>query len=405
MSDTREESAPQPTPWGLVILLGAMTAFGPMSIDMYLPALPAIGEGLHATPSQTQATVAAFLAGMAIGQFLYGPASDRFGRRAPILVGAVIYIVASVLCALAATPEMLIAGRFIQALGACAGAVVARAVIRDQFGHTETARMLSMMMLVTGLAPILAPLLGGFLLEFAGWRINFWVLTAFGVAVGLACFLRLKETRSEETAALARSENPLRAYMALFRQKRLIGYGLAGALNGSALFTYIATSADLLIGTYKIPPSAFGWVFGANALGMIGGGQVNRVLLKRRTPDDVLRWSTLVSVVLAVLFVVAAFTNLGGAAGVLTFLFLLLASYGFIQGNTMAGALSVDPRRAGSISALMGALSFATGAVASSIAALFHDGTARPTAVAMLIGLTGSMIALQTLALPRKAQA
>jgi DHA1 family bicyclomycin/chloramphenicol resistance-like MFS transporter len=289
---------------------------------------------------------------------------------------------------------MLIWARFVQALGACAGAVVARAVIRDHFDHTETARMLSMMMLVTGLAPILAPLLGGFLLEIAGWRVNFWVLTGFGVAVGLASFLRLKESRSQATAEQARAENPLQAYLALFKQRRLIGYGLAGALNGSALFTYIATSADVLIGTYKIPPSAFGWVFGANALGMIAGGQVNRQLLRRRTPDQVLAWSSWISAFIAAVLVAAAASGVAGAAIVLGLLFALLASYGFIQGNTMAGALSVDPRRAGSISALMGAMSFSAGAVASSLAA-----------ITMLIGMTGSALALRFLALPRRVQA
>ena len=149
------EPQPDRTPWGLVILLGSLTAMGPVAIDMYLPSLPAIGIGLHASPGEAQATVSAFLAGMAVGQMFYGPASDRLGRRPPILFGTVIYIAASVGCALAVSPAMLIGGRFVQALGACAGGVVARAVVRDRFGHTETARMLSLLMLIAmGLAPI-----------------------------------------------------------------------------------------------------------------------------------------------------------------------------------------------------------------------------------------------------------
>jgi len=255
------------TPWGLVTLLGALTAMGPLAIDMYLPSLPAIGADLQASAAQTEATVAAFLAGMALGQFLYGPASDRFGRKPPILVGIAVYVAGSAACALAGTAALLIGGRFVQALGACAGAVVARAVVRDRFDHTETARMLSLMLLVMGLAPILAPLAGGALLGFGGWRVIFWVMTAFGLVLGPIAAWRMRESRSAETAAHARSEHPVRAYLSLLGQRRLLGYALAGALNGATLFTYISASPDLLIRTYGIPPSAFGWVFGLNAVG------------------------------------------------------------------------------------------------------------------------------------------
>lgn len=402
MSETRDGQAA--TPWGLVILLGALTAFAPMSIDMYLPSLPAIGADLGADAAQTQATVAAFFAGMAIGQFFYGPASDRFGRRAPIMVGVAIYIAASVACALAVSPEMLIASRFVQALGGCAGGVVARAVVRDRFNHTETARMLSLLTLIMGIAPILAPILGGALLSLGGWRLNFWVLTLFGLCVGAATFFRLKESRSEETAAQAASESPLRAYAALFAQPRLVGYALAGALNGATLFTYISASPDLLIGTYGISPQHFGWVFGLNAAGVIGASQVNRYLLRRRTPDEVLTRASIVAVIASIGLALAAVTGFGERWSVLPLLFLLLASYGFMQGNTMAGALNVDIRRAGSISALMGGASFGVGALASSLAGLFHDGTPRPMAITMMLALIGSALALRLLALPRPAR-
>ena len=403
MSETR--TASPPTPWGLVFLLGALTAFAPMSIDMYLPSLPAIGADLHATAAQTQATVAAFFAGMAIGQFFYGPASDRFGRRGPILVGVTIYVAASIACALAVSPEMLIGARFVQALGGCAGGVVARAVVRDRFNHTETARMLSLLTLIMGLAPVLAPMLGGALLTVGGWRVNFWVLTAFGLACGAATFFGLKESRSAETAAQAASENPLKAYMALLRQPRLIGYALAGGLNGATLFTYISASPDLLIGTYGISPQHFGWVFGLNAFGVIGASQVNRYLLRRSTPDEVLSRASIIAVVASIALTIAAVTGIGERWTVLPLLFVLLASYGFMQGNTMAGALNIDFKRSGSISALMGGASFGVGALAASLAGFFHNGTPAPMAIVMMLALMGSALSLRMLALPRTVQA
>ena len=395
---------PSGTGWGLVVLLGALTAFAPMAIDMYLPSLPAIGADLGVSGAHTQVTVSAFLAGMAIGQFFYGPASDRLGRRGPILAGVALFVLASCACALAPTADFLIAARFVQALGGCAGAVVARAVVRDRFDHTGTARMLSLLTLVMGLAPILAPLLGGLLLELGGWRANFWALALFGIAVGLATLFRLEESRSEATALQARSESPLAALGALLKDPRLVGYALAGGLNGATLFTWISASPGLIIGVWGIPASVFGWVFGLNAAGVIGAGQLNRQLLLRYTPEQVLRGASAVGVVAAAFLLAAAFTGWGGMWSVLPLIFLVLSSYGFMAGNTMAGALNVDPRRAGSISALMGSASFAAGAAASSLTAALGDGGALSVAVTLFLAMSGSALALRTLALKGTAR-
>ncbi|WP_454759392.1 multidrug effflux MFS transporter [Caulobacter segnis] len=405
MTDTAQP--PAAVPWRLVLLLGALTAFAPMSIDMYLSSLPAIGRSLHAGPEQTQTTLAAFFAGMAIGQIIYGPASDRFGRRLPMLIGIGVFIAASAVCALAPSIEILIAARFVQALGGCAGAVIARAVVRDRFSHADTARVLSLMTLIMGLAPVLAPQFGGVVQFFAGWRGVFWVLVGFGLLIGLWVTISLAESRSAETEAQARGENPLRAYVALFGMRRLMGYALAGALNGAVLFTYISGAPDLIMGTYGHSPLVFNIIFAFNAVGIIGASQINRLLLRRNLPDQVLSKASIASIIAAFLLTLAAFTGWGGQWTVLPLLFCALSTYGLMGGNTMAGALSVDPRRAGSISALMGSASFGAGAVASWAGGLLHDGTPRPVAGVMFACLVGSALAIFFLALPggKKLQA
>jgi DHA1 family bicyclomycin/chloramphenicol resistance-like MFS transporter len=395
-----DAQVPTPIPWKLVFLLGALTAFAPMSIDMYLSSLPAIGKALQAGPDQTQATLAAFFAGMAIGQFIYGPASDRLGRRGPILLGAAIYTLASAACALAPTIEILIMSRFIQAFGGCAGAVVARAVVRDRFSHADTARVLSTMTLIMGLAPVLAPQLGGVIQWVAGWRAVFAVLALFGLVIMVWVALGLAESRSAQTAALARSENPLMAFLALLRQRRLVGYILAGGLNGGVLFTYIAGAPDLIMGTYGHSPLIFNLIFALNSIGIIGASQINRLLLRHATPDRVLVRASLAAVGMAVLLGIAAWTGFGGAWTVLPLLFLSLSTYGLMGGNTTAGALSVDPKRAGSTSALLGGAWFGFGALLSLVGGQLHDGTARPMAGLMCACLVGSALAIFFIAVP-----
>lgn len=400
-------SPPAHVPWRLVLLLGALTAFAPMSIDMYLSSLPSIGRTLNAAPDQTQATLAAFFAGMAFGQVFYGPASDRFGRRPPLLIGIGLFIVASIVCAVAPNIETLIAARFAQALGGCAGPVIARAVVRDRFSHTDTARVLSLMTLIMGLAPVLAPQLGGVVQFIAGWRGVFWTLVLFGGLIATWVVLSLSESRSAATEAQARSENPLKAYVALFGMRRLMGYALAGALNGAVLFTYISGAPDLMMETYGHSPLVFNLIFAFNAVGIIGASQVNRWLLRRATPDQVLARASIASIVAALLLTIAAWTGWGGQWTVLPLLFAALSLYGLMGGNTMAGALSVDPRRAGSISALMGSASFGAGALASWAGGALHDGSPRPVAGVMFACLMGSALAIFLLALPgaKKLQA
>ena len=407
MANPSLEAAADPaakTPWGVVVLLGSLTAIGGLSIDMYLPSLPAISRDLGAPSGAAQATLASFLSGLAIGQIFYGPASDRWGRRWPLLLGITLYVAASVACASAHSMEALTAARFFQGLGGCAGQIISRAVVRDRFSHREGAQILSRLMLIMGIAPILAPLAGGALLGFAGWRANFWVMAGFASLIGLWMAGALAETRSEATAAKARGEHPIRAYLALLKSRVLVGYALAGAFNNAALFAFVAAPPSLLIQTYRIPPEAFGWVYGGDAVGMIAMSQVNAHLLRGLTPESILIRARPTSILFAVILAVCAFTGFGGEWGVLIPLFLVISSFGFIISNTQAAGLNVDPLRAGSISALLGATNFAAGAIVSAattaLTTTFPNGGARPMASVILATIFASTVALYGFARP-----
>lgn len=404
-SPTLDADRPPGTPWGIVVLLGSLTALGALSVDMYLPSLPSISRDFGAPSGAAQVTLASFFTGLAVGQFFYGPASDRWGRRWPLLFGISIYVVASIGCVFSKSLEALTVARLFQGLGGCAGQVIARAVVRDRFGHRQSAQILSRLMLIMGIAPILAPFAGGALLSFGGWRITFWVLTGFGSLIAVWMFLGLEETRSAATAAQARDEHPIRAYVTLAKNRVLVGYTLAGALNSAALFAYIAASPNLLIQTYHIPPASFGWVFGVNAVGLIAMSQVNAHLLRRHSPEDILISARPISILFAVTLVIGAFTGLGGEWGVLVPLFLVISSFGFIGANSQASGLNVDPLRAGSISAMMGGASFSAGALVSAattaLTTAFPNEDARPMATVILVAIVASTVALYSLARPR----
>lgn len=388
-------------PLGLILVLGSLTAFGPLSIDMYLPGLPAIGRELHAGAAEVQQTVAAFFIGIAVGQLVYGPLSDRMGRRWPMLFGVGLYILASIGCALANSIGLLIGLRVVQALGGCAGMVISRAVVRDRFAHHEVIHVFSMLMLVMGTAPILAPLIGGFLLQVASWRALFWMQAAFAAVVGLAVLLTLPESRSEATAVQARGEHPWRSYLSLLGRPRLTGYILAGAFSGAALFVYVATSPDIVIGHFHVLPRDFGWVFGLNAFGFIGCGQINARLARRIPADTILRWANLGALAAGAWLLVDALFAIGGLWGFVVPMFLVMASLGFTQPSGAAGALGEDPTRAGSTSGLLGAANFAAGAGAAAVAGLFRDGTARPMALVLIVMLSCAVVSLRTLVKPR----
>lgn len=389
---------------GEILLLGTLTAFGALTIDLYLPTLPVIARDFAVSPAAVQLTFTAFFIGMAVGQLFYGPLSDRVGRRPAILLGCCVYVVASLLCALAPSIGWLVAGRFAQALGCCAGMVVARAVVRDRYDHRDSARIFSLLVLVLGVAPLVAPSVGGALAALISWRAVFIALALFGALVAVAVWFRLDESRSAATEAKARSESVIGAYLDLLKSRRLLGYTLVSACNGATLFSYIAAAPDLVIDIWGFTPAQFSGIFAAIAVGVIGSSQINRRLLLRHAPDKILGVASLFAVGFGMALLAVALLGLSkwlvmaGLLGVLT-------SNGFIAANALAGALSVDPLRAGTTSGLFGSANFAMGALASGTVAALHDGTAVPVTMVMAVALTVACLAYFGMARPRPAVA
>jgi len=362
-----------------VLILGALTALTPASIDMYLPSFPELARTLGAAPTSVQLTLSAYLVGLAVGQAAYGPLADRLGRRRPLLGGLALYAVASAGCALAPRVDVLIALRFVQALGGAACLVIPRAIVRDRFDPQASARVYSHLMLVVGVAPILAPLVGGQIVHVAGWRAVFGVLAGLGVGGFVLTALALPESSPRVAATGA---GP-RDYGRLLTDRRFVGFAACGGLAMAGMFAYIASSPFVLIELYGVPPRAFGWIFGGNAAALIAASQVNGALLLRVRAETILARSITAGAVIGVALIGAAVTSAGGLPVLLALLFAYLASRGFLQPNAVACALANHPQRAASASALFGVVQFGGATVASALVGALHDGTARPMALVM----------------------
>lgn len=357
----------------LVLLLGAMSAIPPVTTDIYLPALPELTQSLRASMGQGQITLAAYFVGLGMGQLFYGPWSDRAGRRPTMLIGAAIYLVASIACALSSSIQQIMFWRFLQAIGACSGVVIATAVVRDRFERQESARIYSMILTLRSLGPLVAPLIGGAIVTWFGWRAIFWVVTLFGLILGLSVFLGLAETRTAAVASRARSESPAAAYLAALQNPRILGYMATSGLNFSCIFIWIAVAPYLIIESYHVPALYFGWIFGINAAGLMIAPQINRRLLRAFDSDTILPWGAVGALAAAVALLIDTLSGFGGKLGVFVPLFIVISSVGFVSTNAMAGGLAVDPARAGTVSALFGATQFAVAGCMTMIASMLEE--------------------------------
>jgi DHA1 family bicyclomycin/chloramphenicol resistance-like MFS transporter len=383
-------NSPRSSAW--LVLLGVLTAIAPLSIDMYLPSFPRIEHALGSRPGSVELTLASFFIGMTLGQLFYGPVSDRFGRKRPLYAGLLIYTLASLGAASSHGMAELVAWRFLQGLGGCAGIVIPRAIVRDRTTARELARAFSMLMLVMGLAPILAPLLGGALLLAWGWRGIFVSLAMFGAVCLAGVGFGLSESHDTEHEPPLRLIGVLGNYAGLLRNRAFLGYALGGGMAMSGMFAYIAGSPFVLIDLYGIAPQRYGLFFGANAIGLIGVSQLNAWLLKKYPGTTLLRIALWVP---ALTGLALAALTLGGWITLPWFVvgfFCFVSSLGCIMPNAMASALATHGQQAGTASALASALQFLLATLAGSMVGILRDGSGRPLAGIMALCGVGAWL-------------
>ncbi len=382
--------APIIGPRGRIFIFGFLSATAPLSIDIYLPALPMLRQALAADEAQTLLTLSAFFVGFGAGQLLLGPLSDRFGRKRPLLAGLVLYVIASAACASATTMSAIVVWRFVQAFGGSVVPMAVQAMVRDLYDRNQSARVLSLNLMVTASAPVVAPLIGGQVLLWLDWRAIFWVLVAFGIVAFLTALL-LPETLDATRRNKAHPLAMLVGYFELFRNRRYVGYVACSTFYFFCLFGFIAGSPFVYIEYFGVPPQYFGFLFGVNMVGMIAATFLNSRIVLRRGADRMLRTACVIGAAGSVVLLVTGVGGFGGIAGIALPLFAVLSLLTIVAPNAISGALAVSQNRAGAAAAMAGALQFGGGALTSAAIGWFADGTPRPMTV--IIG-AGAMLAL-----------
>lgn len=373
-----------------ILLLGALVAFGPLAIDLYLPALPAIGAGLGASAEAVQLSITVFLAGFSLGMLFYGPVSDRYGRRTVMLTGIALFVVASLACMLAGSVEQLIGARFVQALGGGAASVLARAVVRDVYSPTDAIRKLSLMAMVTAIAPLLAPVLGSYLLAGFGWRGTFAAVVGWGLLSLLVVWFLLPETLPAERRGQLPLGRAFAIYGSLLLDPAALGLLLAGGMSFAAMFAYITASPFYFIELQHFTPTAYSLLFAANAIGIFAANYLNSRLAKSHGP------AIMAGVGSACGLVGALLLSVGTMAGdvqwlVMPGLFVVVAMTGLLGANCVGLLMARYPQNAGAAAALFGASQFGLGMLASATVSYYHDGSGRPLACVILLACALSL--------------
>lgn len=380
-------------PSWLPLLLGFLTAIGPLSIDMYLPAFPTIEAEFGAPHGSAELTLAAWFLGLAVGQIVQGSLADRLGRRRPLLAGLVVYIIGSIGCALALNIEALAFWRCVAAFGGSASMVLPRAVVRDLADGHAAAKLMSRLMLVMGAAPILAPSIGGLFLAFGSWRPIFWFSAAYAVISATLVWRLLPETLPPERRLRLGPAAMLLRYIAVLRERGFYSHVAMGCAAMFLMFAYVGGSAAVFVGQYGLAPSTFAILFGVNAAGFIVGSQCNPPLLLRFGPRRLVRGACWVVLAMALVMAAQAFLGVPHWLGLLAPVFVMMFASALVLPNAAVGALSRHANQAGAASALMGTLQFTVAGCSGVLLSQLADGTARPMAALILAGALALVVA------------
>lgn len=368
----------------IILVLGSLTTISPFSIDMYLPAFPELAKDLGTSIASIQLSLTSYFIGIAVGQLIYGPLLDRFGRKTPLYIGMVIYFAASIACIFTYSSETLIFMRLLQALGGCASMVAARAFVRDLFPVNETAKIFSTLMLVIAVSPMVAPTVGSYVTAFMGWRYVFVILAAIGAVITLG-ILFLPTGKTPDPGFSLRPRQLFKNYLYILRQPGFYIYAFIGGVSSASLFAYVSASSDVFINIYHVSKTEYGWIFAIIASGLIGSAQVNRIALNHFSIQRIIVVALIWQIAIGIVLVLGSTFGWLNAVSMTALIFAFLSGFGFINPNASALSLAPFLKEAGSASALMGAIQMSMGVLASVVISMWHDGTALPMTSVMIL--------------------
>lgn len=380
--------------FSLILVLGSLTALGPFSIDMYLPGFSAIAKDLNTTVNNVSLSLSSYFIGISAGQLLYGPLLDRFGRKKPLYIGLLVYILASLSCVFVSDIDTFILLRFIQAVGSCGASVAAITMVRDLFPVKDSPKVFAKLMLVLGLSPMLAPTIGGYVTADFGWNAVFIILTLMGIAILAAAKFALPSNYMPDTDISLKPKPIISNFLMVLKEPQFYTYAFTGAVSFTGLFTYVAGSPMIFMDIYNVDEKTYGWIFAFLSVSFIGSSQLNSMLLKKYTSEQMVRFALLSQVAISTIFLIGVMNDLFNMYGIIAMFFLYLSCLGFSNPNTAGLSLAPFAKNAGSASALMGAVQMGLGALASVAVGIFVKDTITPIMVILIVSSTLALLIL-----------